>query len=151
MKKKVLFIALSFLASAGTIYSMETQEDEDSFDAYVIFSTDKYDGRHIGTFLKGCLCSGFNRQNIVMIMEGDSVTVGQVLWYKDVRVQDDSQGVTASDLFSEVKELKGLIRRTLAYLEKGICIEEADESEGQNVITLFKTWDELNNVRKESK
>ena len=133
MKKKILIIALSLLASAGTTYSTEEVGNlevagRSTGKTYVIFLTDKYGEQ--GTFHQGRLLvnkNGFRRKDMVLI-GGDSVIVGQVHWSKEVSGvnEGDPSGVHASDLFGEREDFERM-EEVLEYLKEGIWIATPEE------------------------
>ncbi len=152
MKKKVLIFALSLLASAGTIWSMETEQGEGNAEitTYVIFSTDKSGEQgdvreHMDTFLQGCIHKGsaVSRGNIIMMKdeeEEEDAVVGHVLWCREVSGVDKGEPLCgASDLFNEVGDSEGTVEEVLKYLKEGICIatpEEHQELEEYKTISL---------------
>ncbi len=76
MKKKVLILALSLLGSAGMIWSMQEEGEDDSLRATrVIFLTDRYQqGCYMGTFFQNRMV---NVGDIIMEQNGDVVVVEQ--------------------------------------------------------------------------
>ncbi len=160
MKKKVLIIALSLLASAGMTHSTKEVGNfevagNSSGKTYVIFSTDRYNEQgnvceHLGTFLQGRLLEhkeGFSRRNYVTIGE-DPVIVGRVLWCKEMSEIDEGASLCASDLFGEVEDSENGVEEVLGYLAEGIGIATPEEQEleayqGGLSIELFAKLHEL--------